>query len=45
MRQGRLLPPPSTVLPLRSIVAAHEALESGHTVGKLVLACGPSLAA
>jgi synaptic vesicle membrane protein VAT-1 len=35
--EGRLVAPPVTVLPLAQVAEAHRALESGQTVGKLVL--------
>jgi NADPH2:quinone reductase len=38
MAAGRLRPPPPTVLPLAEAARAHELMEAGQTVGKLVLA-------
>lgn len=37
MAEGRLLPPPPTVLPLREAARAHEMIEASSTLGKLVL--------
>ena len=37
MADGRLLPPVPTLLPLRDAARAHEMLEAGTTLGKLVL--------
>ena len=38
MAAGRLRPPPPTVLPLAEADRAHEMMEAGRTVGKIVLA-------
>ena len=38
MAAGRLRPPQPTVLPLAQAARAHELMEAGHTMGKLVLA-------
>jgi len=38
MASGRLRPPPPTVLPLAEAARAHELMEAGRTVGKIVLA-------
>jgi NADPH2:quinone reductase len=38
MAAGRLRPPPPTVLPLSEARRAHELMEAGRTLGKLVLA-------
>jgi len=38
--EGRLVPPPVTVYPFDEVGAAHRALESGTTQGKLVLDLG-----
>jgi NADPH2:quinone reductase len=38
MALGRLRPPPPTVLPLAEAARAHELMEAGRTVGKIVLA-------
>lgn len=38
MASGRLRPPPPTVLPLVQAARAHELMEAGRSVGKLVLA-------
>jgi NADPH:quinone reductase-like Zn-dependent oxidoreductase len=35
--EGRIVPPPVTRFPLDRVADAHRALESGSTVGKLVL--------
>jgi NADPH:quinone reductase len=37
MSEGRLRPPPPTLLPLRDAARAHAMLEAGETLGKLVL--------
>jgi NADPH2:quinone reductase len=37
MAAGRLRPPPPTVLPLAEAARAHERMEAGHTLGKIVL--------
>ncbi len=37
MAEGRVLPPPPTIVPLREAARAHEMIESGTTLGKLVL--------
>lgn len=37
MAAGRLRPPPATVLPLAEAARAHEMMEAGRSVGKLVL--------
>jgi NADPH:quinone reductase-like Zn-dependent oxidoreductase len=39
LQQGKLLPPPVTTYPFAAVADAHRALESGQTVGKLVLTC------
>jgi len=38
MAAGRLRPPPPTVLPLAEAAHAHEMMEAGRTVGKIILA-------
>ena len=38
--EERLRPPTVTGYPFESVAAAHRDLESGQTVGKLVLTCG-----
>ena len=38
MAAGRLRPPPPTVLPLAEAARAHEMMEAGRTMGKMVLA-------
>jgi NADPH2:quinone reductase len=38
MASGRLHPPPPTVLPLAEAARAHELMEAGRTMGKIVLA-------
>jgi synaptic vesicle membrane protein VAT-1 len=35
--QGRITPPPVTTFPIERVAEAHQAIESGTTVGKLVL--------
>jgi NADPH:quinone reductase-like Zn-dependent oxidoreductase len=42
LQQGELRPPVVTTFPLEAVAAAHRALESGQTVGKLVLVCNQS---
>jgi NADPH:quinone reductase-like Zn-dependent oxidoreductase len=37
--EGRITPPPVETFPLGEVAAAHRAIESGRTVGKLVLDC------
>jgi NADPH2:quinone reductase len=37
MAAGRLRPPPPTVLPLAQAARAHELMEAGRTLGKVVL--------
>ena len=37
LREGRILPPPTTSYPFEKVADAHRDLESGKTVGKLVL--------
>ncbi|HEV7390683.1 MAG TPA: zinc-binding dehydrogenase, partial [Burkholderiales bacterium] len=37
MATGRLRPPPPTVLPLADAARAHEMMEAGRTLGKMVL--------
>ncbi len=37
--EGRIVPPPVTPVPFRDVADAHRRLESGMTVGKLVLTC------
>jgi NADPH:quinone reductase-like Zn-dependent oxidoreductase len=39
LQQGKLRPPTVTTYPFESVADAHRALESGQTVGKLVLTC------
>ena len=39
LEQGKLQPPTVTTCPLAAVADAHRALESGQTVGKLVLTC------
>jgi NADPH2:quinone reductase len=41
MTEGRLRPPPPTLLPLADAARAHAMLEAGETLGKLVLVPGP----
>ena len=38
MAAGRIRPPPPTVLPLADAARAHEMMEAGRTLGKMVLA-------
>jgi NADPH2:quinone reductase len=38
MAAGRLRPPPATVMPLAEAARAHELMEAGRTMGKIVLA-------
>ena len=38
MAAGRLRPPPATVMPLAQAARAHELMEAGRTMGKVVLA-------
>ena len=38
MADGHLRPPPPTVLPLSEAARAHELMEAGQTLGKIVLA-------
>jgi NADPH:quinone reductase-like Zn-dependent oxidoreductase len=40
LEAGRLRPPRVTAYPFEQVAAAHRELESGRTVGKLVLVCG-----
>jgi len=40
LQQGKLRPPAVTSYPFEAVAEAHRALESGQTVGKLVLTCG-----
>ncbi len=40
LEQGKLRPPAVTTYPFESVAEAHRDLESGQTVGKLVLTCG-----
>ena len=40
LEQGKLRPPTVTTYPFESVAEAHRDLESGQTVGKLVLTCG-----
>jgi NADPH:quinone reductase-like Zn-dependent oxidoreductase len=42
LQQGKLQPPAVTTYPFESVADAHRALESGQTVGKLVLTCRKS---
>jgi len=44
LRDGRLHPPPVTTYPFESVADAHRDLESGQTVGKLVLTCAKTRA-
>jgi NADPH:quinone reductase-like Zn-dependent oxidoreductase len=37
LAEGKLQPPPVTTYPLADVARAHRDLESGETVGKLVL--------
>jgi NADPH2:quinone reductase len=37
MAAGRLRPPPPTVLPLAEAARAHDMMESGRNLGKIVL--------
>jgi NADPH:quinone reductase-like Zn-dependent oxidoreductase len=39
LQQGKLHPPAVTTFPFAAVSDAHRALESGQTVGKLVLTC------
>ena len=39
LRAGRINPPPVTLVPFDEVAAAHRAIESGTTVGKVVLTC------
>jgi len=39
LQQGKLRPPAVTTYPFEAVADAHRALESGQTVGKLVLTC------
>jgi NADPH:quinone reductase-like Zn-dependent oxidoreductase len=39
LEQGKLRPPAVTTYPFEAVATAHRALESGKTVGKLVLTC------
>jgi NADPH:quinone reductase-like Zn-dependent oxidoreductase len=39
LQQGKLHPPAVTTFPFAAVADAHRALESGQTVGKLVLTC------
>jgi NADPH:quinone reductase-like Zn-dependent oxidoreductase len=43
LQQGKLHPPAVTTYPFEAVAEAHRALESGQTVGKLVLTCSPPL--
>ena len=40
LQQGKLAAPAVTTYPFEAVADAHRALESGQTVGKLVLTCG-----
>lgn len=40
LKDGKLKPPRVTVYPFARVAEAHRDLESGQTVGKLVLRCG-----
>ena len=40
--EGRIAPPPVRTFPLERVAEAHRELESGQTVGKVVLVCGDS---
>ena len=37
LRQGRIAPPPITTFPFEAVAEAHRAIESGDSVGKLIL--------
>ena len=39
LEEGRIVPPPVTAFPFDRVAAAHREIESGRTVGKLVLSC------
>ena len=39
LEEGRITPPPVTTFPLDEVATAHREIESGRTVGKLVLDC------
>ncbi len=39
LEEGRIVPPPVTTLPFDRVAEAHRRLESGTTIGKLVLTC------
>jgi len=39
LEEGRIRPLPVTTFPFERVADAHRALESGETVGKLVLTC------
>jgi len=39
VEQGKIKPPPLQRFPFEKVAEAHRALESGETVGKLVLKC------
>ena len=43
--EGRIAPPPVTTFPLQQVAAAHREIESGLTVGKVVLVCRDPAAA
>ena len=42
LQQGKLQPPAISTYPFEAVADAHRALESGQTVGKLVLVCNPA---
>lgn len=39
VKEGKIIPPQVTTYPLEQVAEAHRALETGQTVGKLVLTC------
>ena len=39
LEEGRIVPPPVRTFPLERVAEAHREIESGRTVGKLVLTC------
>ena len=41
LEEGRIAPPPVKTFALEEVAAAHREIESGRTVGKLVLLAGP----
>jgi NADPH:quinone reductase-like Zn-dependent oxidoreductase len=42
LRDGIIKVPPITAFPLENVAEAHKALQSGATIGKLVLTCYPA---